>query len=51
MVISLGAHDFSDLTPGEPWTPDSLAVAYRTAYGEFLGNRRTRFLSSLPTGW
>ncbi|MEU9917334.1 hypothetical protein [Streptomyces sp. NPDC051001] len=39
VVVNLGSNDFSDLTPGEPWTPDSLAAAYRTAYGEFLRSR------------
>ncbi|MFI6122524.1 RICIN domain-containing protein [Streptomyces sp. NPDC051064] len=43
VVVNLGANDFSDLTPGEPWTPDSLAAAYRTAYGEFLRKLRTRY--------
>ncbi|WLQ64982.1 SGNH/GDSL hydrolase family protein [Streptomyces sp. NBC_01208] len=43
VVVNLGSNDFSDLTPGEPWTPDSLAAAYRTAYGEFLQELRTRY--------
>ncbi|GGZ17702.1 acetylxylan esterase [Streptomyces nitrosporeus] len=43
VVVNLGANDFSDLTPGEPWTPDSLAAAYRTAYGEFLQELRARY--------
>lgn len=43
VVVNLGSNDFSDLTPGEPWTPDSLAAAYRTAYGEFLRKLRTRY--------
>ncbi|MFB8117356.1 RICIN domain-containing protein [Streptomyces sp. NPDC055962] len=43
VVVNLGANDFSDLTPGEPWTPGSLATAYRTAYGEFLRTLRTRY--------
>ncbi|MEU6841751.1 SGNH/GDSL hydrolase family protein [Streptomyces sp. NPDC046716] len=43
VVVNLGSNDFSGLTPGEPWTPDSLAAAYRTAYGEFLGKLRTRY--------
>ncbi|MEH0399598.1 GDSL-type esterase/lipase family protein [[Kitasatospora] papulosa] len=42
VVVNLGSNDFSDLTPGEAWTPDSLAAAYRTAYGEFLRELRTR---------
>ncbi|MFD5872903.1 SGNH/GDSL hydrolase family protein [Streptomyces sp. NPDC060322] len=43
VVVNLGSNDFTDLTPGEPWTPVSLAAAYRTAYGEFLGTLRTRY--------
>ncbi|WP_261991459.1 SGNH/GDSL hydrolase family protein [Streptomyces sp. OR43] len=43
VVVNLGSNDFTDLTPGEPWTPDSLAAAFRTAYGEFLRNLRTRY--------
>nr|WSW65014.1 GDSL-type esterase/lipase family protein [Streptomyces sp. NBC_00995] len=42
VVVNLGSNDFSDLTPGEPWTPHSLADAYRTAYGTFLRELRTR---------
>ncbi|MFE0084894.1 SGNH/GDSL hydrolase family protein, partial [[Kitasatospora] papulosa] len=42
VVVNLGSNDFSDLTPGEAWTPDSLAAAYRTAYDEFLRKLRTR---------
>ncbi|WP_299538057.1 SGNH/GDSL hydrolase family protein [uncultured Streptomyces sp.] len=42
VVVNLGANDFSDLTPGEPWTPDSLAAAYRTAYDGFLRKLRAR---------
>ncbi|GHH09609.1 hypothetical protein [Streptomyces lanatus] len=34
VVINLGTKDFSTAAnPGEPWTPDSLAAAYRSAYG------------------
>ncbi|MGA5195735.1 hypothetical protein [Streptomyces exfoliatus] len=37
-------NDFSTaVNPGEPWTPDSLAAAYRTAYGEFLQKLRARY--------
>ncbi|MGW2652838.1 SGNH/GDSL hydrolase family protein [Streptomyces sp. NPDC001478] len=43
VVVNLGSNDFTDLTPDEPWTPDSLAAAYRAAYGEFLGTLRTRY--------
>lgn len=43
VVVNLGSNDFSDLTPGETWTPDSLAAAFRTAYGEFLRKLRTRY--------
>ncbi|MFI5821862.1 SGNH/GDSL hydrolase family protein [Streptomyces rishiriensis] len=44
VVVHLGTNDFSTaLNPGEPWTPDSLAAAYRTAYGEFLKKLRTRY--------
>lgn len=43
VVVNLGSNDFTDLTPGEPWTHDSLAAAYRTAYDEFLRELRTRY--------
>ncbi|MFK4272926.1 SGNH/GDSL hydrolase family protein [Streptomyces milbemycinicus] len=44
MVVNLGTNDFSTaINPGEPWTPDSLAAAYRTAYGDFLQKLRTRY--------
>ncbi|MGW2471896.1 SGNH/GDSL hydrolase family protein [Streptomyces sp. NPDC001665] len=43
VVVNLGSNDFSDLTPGESWTPDGLALAYRTAYDEFLRKLRTRY--------
>ncbi|MET7340104.1 GDSL-type esterase/lipase family protein [Streptomyces sp. NPDC005547] len=42
VVVNLGSNDFSDLTPGEPWTPDGLAAAFRSAYDEFLRKLRTR---------
>ncbi|MFE3516250.1 SGNH/GDSL hydrolase family protein [Streptomyces sp. NPDC059166] len=41
VVVNLGSNDFSDLTPDEPWTPETLAAAYRTAYVEFLRRLRT----------
>ncbi|MFG2430599.1 GDSL-type esterase/lipase family protein [Streptomyces sp. NPDC048590] len=40
VVVNLGSNDFTDLVPGEPWTPDSLTVAFRTAYVEFLRKLR-----------
>ncbi|MER6789288.1 GDSL-type esterase/lipase family protein [Streptomyces sp. NPDC000658] len=44
VVVDLGTNDFSTaVNPGEPWTPDSLAAAYRTAYGDFLQKLRTRY--------
>ncbi|KAK1176850.1 SGNH/GDSL hydrolase family protein [Streptomyces sp. NBS 14/10] len=44
VVVNLGTNDFSTaINPGEPWTPDSLAAAYRTAYGDFLQKLRTRY--------
>nr|WP_117209832.1 RICIN domain-containing protein [Allorhizocola rhizosphaerae] len=44
VVVYLGTNDFSTaINPGEPWTPDSLAAAYRTAYGDFLQKLRTRY--------
>ena len=43
VVVNLGSNDFSGLTDGEPWTPDSLAAAYRTAYDGFLRKLRTRY--------
>ncbi len=42
VVINLGSNDFSPLEPGEAWTPESLADAYRTAYTEFLEMLRSR---------
>ena len=42
VVVHLGTNDFSAaLNPGEPWTADSLAAAYRTAYSDFLQKLRT----------
>ncbi|WP_443051325.1 hypothetical protein [Streptomyces sp. NBC_00190] len=44
MVVNLGTNDFSTaVNPGEPWTPDSLAAGYRSAYGDFLQKLRTRY--------
>ncbi|MFF9809964.1 hypothetical protein ACF1G5_33465 [Streptomyces coeruleorubidus] len=44
VVVNLGTNDFSTaVNPGEPWTPDSLAAAYRGAYGDFLQKLRTRY--------
>ncbi|MEU1125681.1 hypothetical protein ABZ371_19475 [Streptomyces sp. NPDC005899] len=43
VVVNLGSNAFTGLTPGEPWTPDSLAAAHRTAYGEFLQKLRRRY--------
>ncbi|MCX5366996.1 RICIN domain-containing protein [Streptomyces sp. NBC_00124] len=44
VVINLGTNDFSTaLNPGEPWTPESLAAGYRSAYGDFIQKLRTRY--------
>ncbi|MFG3409469.1 RICIN domain-containing protein [Streptomyces sp. NPDC048142] len=43
VVVNLGTNDFSAINPGEPWTPDSLAAGYRSAYGDFLQKLRTRY--------
>ena len=44
VVVNLGTNDFSTaINPGEPWTPDSLAAAYRSAYGDFIQKVRTRY--------
>ncbi|MFD7487119.1 RICIN domain-containing protein [Streptomyces mirabilis] len=44
VVINLGTNDFSTaINPGEPWTPDSLAAAYRSAYGDFVQKLRMRY--------
>ncbi|MFF8673642.1 SGNH/GDSL hydrolase family protein [Streptomyces sp. NPDC015242] len=43
VVIHLGTNDFSTpVNPGEPWTDQSLAAAYRDAYSGFLRKLRTR---------
>ncbi|MFF7308045.1 GDSL-type esterase/lipase family protein [Streptomyces sp. NPDC008137] len=44
VVVHLGTNDFSTpVNPGEPWTDESLAAAYRSAYGGFLQKLRTRY--------
>ncbi|MEV0233436.1 SGNH/GDSL hydrolase family protein [Nonomuraea sp. NPDC050786] len=44
VVIGLGINDFSTaINPGEPWTPESLVAAYRTAYHAFLDKLRARY--------
>ncbi|MFE4306376.1 RICIN domain-containing protein [Streptomyces sp. NPDC056891] len=44
VVVNLGTNDFSTaVNPGEPWTPDSLAAGYRSAYDGFLQKLRTRY--------
>ncbi|GAA4935084.1 hypothetical protein GCM10023237_66760 [Streptomyces coeruleoprunus] len=44
VVVNLGTNDFStSINPGEPWTPDGLAAAYRSAYGDFLQKLRGRY--------
>ncbi|MEU6916671.1 SGNH/GDSL hydrolase family protein [Streptomyces olindensis] len=44
VVVYLGTNDFSTpVGPGEPWTDESLAAAYRSAYGAFLEKLRTRY--------
>ncbi|HEX6354698.1 SGNH/GDSL hydrolase family protein [Actinophytocola sp.] len=44
VVIGLGINDFSTaINPGEAWTPESLAAAYRTAYHGFLDKIRARY--------
>jgi hypothetical protein len=44
VVIGLGVNDFSTaINPGEPWTPETLAEAYRTAYHGFLDKLRARY--------
>ncbi|WP_107083859.1 RICIN domain-containing protein [Streptomyces viridochromogenes] len=44
VVVNLGTNDFSTaINPGEPWTSDSLAAGYRTAYGDFIQKLRTRY--------
>ncbi|WP_079054008.1 RICIN domain-containing protein [Streptomyces graminilatus] len=44
VVVNLGTNDFSTaVNPGEPWTPESLAAAYRSAYGDFVQKLRARY--------
>ncbi|MEU0724498.1 SGNH/GDSL hydrolase family protein [Streptomyces sp. NPDC006140] len=44
VVVYLGTNDFSTpVNPGEPWTDESLAAAYRSAYRGFLEKLRTRY--------
>ncbi|MFI9816374.1 cellulose binding domain-containing protein [Saccharothrix variisporea] len=44
VVIGLGTNDFSTaINPGEPWTPESLLAAYKSAYQGFLDKLRTRY--------
>ncbi|UUA05004.1 MULTISPECIES: SGNH/GDSL hydrolase family protein [Streptomyces] len=44
VVVHLGTNDFSTpINPGEPWTDESLAAAYRSAYSGFLQKLRTRY--------
>ncbi|MFI6370288.1 GDSL-type esterase/lipase family protein [Streptomyces sp. NPDC050546] len=44
VVVHLGTNDFSTpVNPGEPWTDESLAAAYRSAYSGFLQKLRTRY--------
>ncbi|GIF17098.1 SGNH/GDSL hydrolase family protein [Actinoplanes teichomyceticus] len=44
VVVGLGINDFSTpINPGEPWTAESLAAAYRAAYHGFLDKLRARY--------
>ncbi len=44
VVVNLGTNDFSTpVNPGEPWTDESLAAAYRSAYSGFLEKLRKRY--------
>ncbi|MEU7663470.1 RICIN domain-containing protein [Streptomyces lincolnensis] len=44
VVVNLGTNDFSTaIKPGEPWTPDNFAAAYRSAYNDFVQKLRTRY--------
>jgi lysophospholipase L1-like esterase len=44
VVVGLGINDFSTaINPGEPWTPESLVAAYRTAYQGFIDKLRARY--------
>ncbi|MFJ8046920.1 SGNH/GDSL hydrolase family protein [Streptomyces luteogriseus] len=47
VVVNLGTNDFSTpVNPGEPWTDESLAAAYRSAYSGFLAKLRQRYGAS-----
>lgn len=47
VVVHLGTNDFSTpVNPGEPWTDESLAAAYRSAYSGFLAKLRQRYGAS-----
>ncbi|MGW2283427.1 RICIN domain-containing protein [Streptomyces phaeochromogenes] len=41
--LGIVLNDSTALNPDEPWTPDSLAAAYRSAYGDFIQKLRTRY--------
>jgi lysophospholipase L1-like esterase len=44
VVVGLGTNDFSTpLHDGEPWTPDTLVTAYKTAYQGFIDKLRARY--------
>jgi lysophospholipase L1-like esterase len=44
VVVGLGINDFSTpINAGEPWTPETLAAAYRTAYQGFIDTLRARY--------
>ncbi|WP_327585329.1 GDSL-type esterase/lipase family protein [Nonomuraea sp. NBC_00507] len=44
VVVGLGINDFSTaINPGEQWTPETLAAAYRTAYHAFLDKLRAQY--------
>ncbi|MFE9746836.1 cellulose binding domain-containing protein [Saccharothrix saharensis] len=44
VVVGLGTNDFSTaINPGEPWTPESLVAAYKTAYQGFIDKLRTQY--------
>ncbi|GAA0961149.1 SGNH/GDSL hydrolase family protein [Virgisporangium aurantiacum] len=44
VVVGLGINDFSTpVNPGEPWTAETLATAYREAYQGFIDTLRARY--------
>ncbi|WP_208800468.1 SGNH/GDSL hydrolase family protein [Microbispora triticiradicis] len=44
IVIGLGINDFSTaINPGEPWTPETLVAAYKSAYHGFIDKLRSRY--------